>query len=61
MNENEITIKNTYDFKEESNKFFQVDLLKSFLIFLVILDHTIAYALLYGKGLRYHCSSLVSI
>ncbi|NVM35631.1 MAG: acyltransferase [Candidatus Lokiarchaeota archaeon] len=50
MNEREITLEESHELKEEGNRFFQVDLLKSFMIILVILDHTIAYAGLYGKG-----------
>jgi len=50
MDEIELTEELPYDFKEEKKKYFQVDLLKSLMIFLVILDHTVAYANLYGKG-----------
>ena len=50
MNEAELSSELSDDFKEEGNRFFQVDVLKSFMILLVILDHTIAYATLYGPG-----------
>ncbi|MFX0004034.1 MAG: acyltransferase family protein [Candidatus Hodarchaeota archaeon] len=38
------------DSNELSNRYFQVDVLKSIMIFLVVLDHTIAYSNLYGPG-----------
>ena len=50
MNEIELTEELSYDFKNEKKRYFQVDLLKSLMIFLVILDHTVAYANLYGEG-----------
>jgi len=50
MKENDIITEMPIDFKEEGKRFFQVDLLKSLMILLVILDHSLAYANLYGKG-----------
>lgn len=50
MNERVSSSELSYDIKDKGKKFFQVDVLKSIMIFLVIIDHTIAYAGLRGKG-----------
>lgn len=50
MNESDITTEMSKNIKIEGKRFFQVDLLKALMILLVIIDHSIAYANLYGKG-----------
>ncbi|MHA2393062.1 MAG: acyltransferase family protein [Promethearchaeota archaeon] len=50
MEENNLISDMSNDLKERNKKFFQVDLLKTFMILFVILDHSIAYANLYGPG-----------
>lgn len=50
MNEIDLTTETSNEFKKASSRFFQIDVLKAFMIILVIFDHSIAYANLYGKG-----------
>lgn len=50
MTENRQSTEISYKIKENNYRFFQVDLLKNIMILLVIFDHSIAYANLYGPG-----------
>lgn len=50
MNEIDLTTESSNTHKEEQNRFFQIDVLKAFMILFVIIDHSLAFANLQGKG-----------
>ncbi|MFX0057474.1 MAG: acyltransferase family protein [Candidatus Hodarchaeota archaeon] len=52
MKEENSLIENSIEIEKTSENFFQIDLLKTFMIAFVILDHAIAYSGFYGMGLE---------
>jgi len=52
MKDHEIFTENSKEIVEKNREFFQIDLLKAFMIAFVILDHAMAYTFRYGLGLE---------
>ena len=52
MTENNLTIEKTVEIEKHEGNYFQVDLLKAFMIAFVILDHALGYTSKWGFGLE---------